>query len=146
MNDIGHWVLSEGLDMSSDLIEEPKGDFMGFVYSITNLVDDRIYIGQKTAWRKKKYPPLKGKNRNRWLMKPTDWKKYSGSSNELLADIEMLGKDNFKFEILKYCYSRSELSYYEAKIQMDEDVLLSDKYYNGIINIRLSKIKFQDEE
>lgn len=63
------------------------------------------------------------------------------SSNDLLDDIKNLGKENFKFEILRFCDSKSELAYYEAKEQFDREVLMSDEYYNGIINLRIGKIK-----
>ena len=62
-------------------------------------------------------------------------------SNELLTDIEKNGKSNFKFEILRFCQSKSELAYFEAKEQFDREVLLRDDYYNGIINLRIGKIK-----
>ena len=43
---------------------------------------------------------------------------------------------------VRFCNSKSELAYYEAKLQFDNDVLLhEDKFYNGIINLRLGKIK-----
>ncbi len=44
-------------------------------------------------------------------------------------------------EILKFCQSKSELAYYEAKMQFDNDVLLKEDFYNGIINLRIGKIK-----
>jgi serine/threonine protein kinase len=66
-------------------------------------------------------------------------KKYIGK--KLLSDIEKFGKDKFKFEIIRFCDSKSELAYYEAKEQFDREVLMSDEYYNGIINLRIGKIK-----
>jgi hypothetical protein len=68
-------------------------------------------------------------------------RKYCGSSNNLLQDIELLGKDKFKFEIIQFYGSKSELSYFEAKLQFENDVLLREDYYNGIINVRVGKIK-----
>ena len=44
-----------------------------------------------------------------------------------------------KFNILKFCNSKFELSYFEAKIQFEKDVLLNENYYNGIINCRIGK-------
>jgi hypothetical protein len=35
------------------------------------------------------------------------------------------------------CPSRGISSYLEAKEQFDREVLLSDEYYNGIINVRI---------
>ena len=78
------------------------------------------------------------------MVKETDWKIYTGSSDKLNEDIQKLGKGKFKFEILRFCQSKSELAYYEAKMQFDNDVLLKEEYYNGIINLRLGKIKKVD--
>ena len=66
----------------------------------------------------------------------------SSSSDKVNHDLIEYGKNNFLFEIVRFCNSKSELAYYEAKLQFDNDVLLNeDKFYNGIINLRLGKIK-----
>ena len=36
-------------------------------------------------------------------------------------------------------FSKSELSYMKAKHQFDNDVLLSNDWYNGIISCRINK-------
>ena len=54
---------------------------------------------------------------------------------------ELYGKDKFTFNILKFCCSKSELAYFEAKEQFDREVLLKEDYYNGIINLRIGKVK-----
>jgi hypothetical protein len=38
------------------------------------------------------------------------------------------------------------LSYLEAKEQFDRKVLLTDEYYNGIINVRVGSSKILKEE
>ena len=48
-----------------------------------------------------------------------------------------LGKENFKREILFYCYSKAELSYVEAREQFARKVLESNDYYNGHIRVRV---------
>jgi hypothetical protein len=58
-----------------------------------------------------------------------------------VKDIQTLGKENFKFEILIFCMNKSQMAYYEAKEQFDREVLLKEDYYNGIINLRLGKVK-----
>jgi len=87
----------------------------------------------------KKMPPLKGKKNKRHKIVETDWRTYTSSSNELNDDIKKHGKENFRFEILQFCNSKWELAYYESKIQFQLDVLVSEKYYNGIINCRIGK-------
>ena len=134
MDNYGHWTYN---------LEEKEipNTFYGFIYQITNTTNDRKYIGKKQSITILKRPPLKGRKNKRHVVKETDWKIYTGSSDKLNEDIQKLGKGKFKFEILRFCQSKSELAYYEAKMQFDHDVLLKEEYYNGMINLRLSKIK-----
>ena len=114
-------------------------DAFGFIYEITNTLNNKKYIGKKQMVRKIKRKPLKGKKRKRIDFIESDWKTYTGSSDTLNNDIALLGLDKFIFKILKFCNSKFELSYFEAKIQFEKDVLLSENYYNGIINCRIGK-------
>jgi hypothetical protein len=127
------------------IVDELPADCEGFVYEITNLTNGRKYIGKKLARFKVTKPPLKGKKNKRRSTKESDWRTYWGSSEHLLADVEKLGEDNFTREILHYCQSRGMLSYLEAKEQFDREVLLSDDYYNGIINVRVGSSKVLQE-
>tara|TARA_R110000803_G_scaffold183313_2_gene245661 strand:- start:3332 stop:3754 length:423 start_codon:yes stop_codon:yes gene_type:complete len=122
-------------------IEDLPTDCEGFVYLITNLTNDRKYIGKKLARFKTTKPPLKGRKNKRRGTKESDWKTYWGSSDKLLADVETLGEDKFTREILHFCPSRGVLSYIEAKEQFDRRVLETDEYYNGIINVRVGSSK-----
>jgi len=131
MSDFGHWNSTEAV---------PE-DALGFIYQITNLVSGRRYIGKKQMKSVKKLPPLKGKKNKRHKTVDTDWRTYTSSSNELNADIVSIGKDKFQFDIIRFCGSKSQLAYYEAKAQFDQDVLLSEDFYNGIINCRIGRIR-----
>ena len=103
-------------------------DYWGFVYCIENLVTGKKYFGKKQFYFSK-IKKIKGK-RKRYLIE-SDWKDYYGSSEKLLDEIKILGIDNFKRTILKLCMSKSMCSYYEAKYQFDNDVLLNpNDYYN----------------
>ena len=110
---------------------------VGFVYEITNIVSGRKYIGKKLAKFKRSRPPLKGRRNKRRYLVNSDWQDYYGSSDELTADVIKLGKENFKREILFYCYSKAELSYVEAREQFARKVLESNDYYNGHIRVRV---------
>ena len=127
-------------------VDELPQDCEGFVYVITNLINNKKYIGKKLARFKVTKPPLKGRKNKRRSTKESDWKTYWGSSDHLNADVKELGEENFTREILHYCQSRGMLSYLEAKEQFDREVLLTDEYYNGIITVRVGSSKVLKEE
>lgn len=135
---LGHWKLANGLELPDDF--ENNKPF-GFVYKITNKSNDKFYWGKKQMICVKKLPPLKGKVRKRKVSKETDWKIYTSSSPNVNKDIEILGIDNFIFEIFDWCDSKSHCAYVEAKRQFADDVLLNEQSYNGIINLRISTVK-----
>ena len=103
------------------------------------------YVGKKLAKFKTTKPPLKGKKNKRRGTKESDWRTYWGSSDHLQEDVLKLGEENFTREILYYCPSRGVASYLEAKEQFDRKVLLTDEYYNGIINVRVGGSKILKE-
>jgi hypothetical protein len=113
--------------------------YQGFVYEITNLTNNRVYIGQKNFWRTVKLRPLKGKTNKRHRRAETDWQQYYGSSKELHGDVETLGPDQFSRTILYMCENRNQMNYFEAREQFARDVLLDKRYYNGIINCRVGR-------
>ena len=124
-------------------VTELPEDCVGFVYLITNLLDNRKYIGKKLAkFAKTTYKTVKLKNGKKKRQKirgkiDSDWREYYGSSVELTKDITTLGKEKFKREILHYCKSKAVCSYIEAREQFDRKVLESDNYYNGHIQVRV---------
>jgi len=124
-----------------NIVEQLPEGCIGFVYLITNTTNGKKYIGKKLGQFKKTRPPLKGKKRKRRTTVESDWREYWGSSEHLLEDVKQLGEQNFTREILYYCTTRGQLSYLEAKEQFDREVLLTDDYYNGIINVRVGGSK-----
>jgi hypothetical protein len=118
-------------------------DVVGFVYLITNTSSGRMYIGKKLFhFSKTTYKTVKLKNGTKKRKKirgkvESDWQDYYGSSDALSKDIETLGKDTFKREILYYCKSKAECSYIEAREQFTRKVLESTDYYNGIISVKV---------
>ena len=121
--------------------ELPEGsshkDVYGFVYMITNRATGRKYIGKKFFWSKKTLPITKTRKRRKRLLVESDWKNYYGSNVHLNEEVKEIGKDVFYREILHLCKTKGECAYLEAKEQFARDVLISDKYYNGIINCRI---------
>lgn len=123
---------------NGQLVEEiDLKKYAAFVYLITNLKTNRLYIGLKqTTFAKTKQ--VKGKKKR--IRAESDWREYWSSSEELKKDVALLGEENFKREILHFCEMKSHANYLEAREQMDRRVLENpDKYYNGIINCRVSR-------
>ena len=128
------WYYNEK-EFTSEMIE----DYIGFVYLITDLSNNKKYVGKKTLQSKRKLPPLKGKTRRRTKIVESNWQDYFGSSEEVNRLVEEHGRDNFKREILHLCKSKGEMSYLEVKEQIEREVLLDDEYYNGIIQVKIHR-------
>lgn len=117
--------------------DEPSDQYYGFVYRITNTINQKAYIGKKLFWFKKT-KVLKGKKKR--YLAPSDWKSYYGSSKAVQADIEQYGEDKFTREIITLCKNKGECSYYEAKAQFDNNVLFQpEMYYNDWIICRVHR-------
>ena len=128
------WYYNEKEFTSEDI-----GEYIGFVYLITDQSNGKKYVGKKLFKSKRKLKPLKGKTRRRIKVVESDWKAYYGSSEEVKQMVEEKGANNFHREILYLCYSKGELGYLEAKYQFEHDVLLRDDYYNGIIQCKIHR-------
>ena len=130
---------------NGEVVDNLPEDCEAIVYLITNKKSGMKYVGKKLAKRKVTRPPLKGKKNKRRSTKESDWRDYWGSSDHLQADVEKLGEDQFTREILYFCASRGIASYLEAREQFEREVLLTDDYYNGIINVRIGGSKILKE-
>ena len=116
---------------------ETPDEFQGFVYMITELDTGKKYIGKKFFWKPKILPITKSRKRRVRTRVESDWRTYYGSNKEVQTLVESKGKDNYKREILRLCKSKGECSYYEAKLQFQYDVLLSDEFYNEFIGCKI---------
>jgi hypothetical protein len=127
----------------NQIVEQLPEDCVGFVYNITNLISGRQYIGKKLSkFSKTSYKTVTLKNGTKKKKKikskiDSDWMTYYGSSIELNKDVESLGKENCKRELLSYCNSKALCSYIEAREQFTRKVLESDNFYNGQISVRV---------
>jgi hypothetical protein len=112
-------------------------DWAGFVYLITDLSNNKKYVGKKNFWSTRRLPPLKGKTRRRIKKTESDWQDYFGSNEEVKLLVEQNGRSNFKREIILLCKTKGEMSYFEAKEQFDREVLFKDDYYNEFIGCKI---------
>lgn len=113
----------------------PEGN-IGFVYVITNNVNGRRYIGKK-SFTFAKTKTIKGKKKRSRI--ESDWKSYYGSNKSLQEDVQRLGEENFKREIVYLCASKTEMTYLELREQIDHRVLETDMFYNDWLSARARK-------
>ena len=136
------WIYLESPFTDNDVL-----DNFGFVYRITNKTTGRKYLGRKVFWFHRKPP---GKKRR--VKKPSDWKKYYGSSDELKADIQLLGKNNFHREIMSLHKTLGKTNFAETEALFQYKVLTeklddgSPMYYNGNILSRYYRKDYFDYE
>jgi hypothetical protein len=127
---------------SEEVVAIPE-EYAGFVYLITNNLTGKKYIGKKLSkFSRTTYKMIglkNGKKRRKKIRAKieSDWQTYYGSSASLNRDVEQLGTENFRREILYYCRSKAECSYLEAREQFARCVLESDEWYNEYIQVRV---------
>lgn len=124
------WIYDD-----KDVDEAILVDYIGFVYQITNLTNNRKYIGKKLL-KSRRTKVVAGKKKK--VSVDSDWKKYWGSNKPLQEDVKSLGEENFKREILRLCKSKSEANYFEGHYQFANGVLLSDNFYNQWIILKVT--------
>jgi hypothetical protein len=118
-------------------IPEDWYEYYGFVYLVTNILNQKKYIGRKFFWR-----TVKGN-----VVGESDWRQYKSSSNNLLSDIMRLGMESFSFEVLSVHKTKSEVEEMEVGTQLTRNVLRctlidgSPEYYNNSINSRYYRPK-----
>lgn len=113
----------------------------GFVYVITNKQTGKFYVGKKilrnnltkrltkkeiSEWSKPGRVPKKRKE-----IKESNWKEYFGSNQELKDDVKSMGEGSFDRQILQFCFSSKQLTYFETLWQLHYDVLCSSNCYNN---------------
>lgn len=116
--------------------EDMIGDNYGFVYIITNLTNNKKYIGKKFFYSSRT-KQVKGKKKKIKVF--SDWETYYGSNGELKNDVNELGECCFSREIIHLCKSKGDCGYLEAKEQFNRNVLETNDYYNNWIMVRVRK-------
>ena len=136
---MSHWLY-----IGKPLLEAPE-EFFGFVYLITNKKSGKKYIGRKYFGTTRRVK-VKGKKRRKVIRKDSNWKTYTGSSKVLNADIQKIGKDNFKFQILILGKTKGQVNYLEENIHHRYHVSIKEDYYNDCIGPRRFATVKLDEE
>lgn len=128
--------LYKGAVFTEDMIPEKA---IGFIYIMEAIIDGKSvsYVGKKnfyaeikTRLSKKAMPTDKRKKTYKRVRKCT-YQNYF-SSNEILKQAYKDGV-YIKRQIIKICYTKSELSYQEVKYQFMYGVLESESWLNGNI-------------
>ena len=136
----------QGQDFESSMIPEGAE---GFVYEMQAIIDGKLvrYIGKKNFYSvtkkrfgKKALSSMEDKRAKKYTMqKKLTYLDYY-SSNAVLKDAHKAGIEIRRY-MLKICFSKMELTYYETKFQFVRGVLESDEFLNGNILGRFYKFK-----
>ena len=118
------WLFNNKPFLSKDI-----KDYVGFVYLIIELDTQKKYLGRKYFYQLRK---VKGKSRRQKT--ESNWKKYYGSSKEVLEQIKIKKIYNYKRIILSLHTTKGDVNYEEIKQQFQRNVLERDDYYNDNIN------------
>lgn len=124
--------LHNGIEFTDEMI----GDYTGFVYIITDLDNQRMYVGQKNFWVPKTRS-VKGKKKRIKVI--SDYKEYYGSNLELQERVKLLGPDKFRREILHLCSNKGSQNYLELREQIDRRVMETERYYNSFVGGKIHK-------
>ena len=107
----------------TELSDIPEGS-IGFIYKITNKETNQFYIGKKSLYSRRTLPPLKGYKRKRKVIKESKWVNYNSSNKEVQGWGEV-----YK-QILRFCFTKKALTYYELKEQFRHDCLEREESLN----------------
>jgi len=138
------WFIYEGGFVKEyDSVDKFPEKCVGFVYKITNIKTGKFYIGRKSLFSntkkkltKKELAEHEGPGRKptkKLVTKESNWQDYWGSNKTILDEIKQTGSQDFRKEILKFCFNKKQLTYWEVHYQCIEGVLMSDKSYNDNI-------------
>ena len=136
----------QGQDFESSMIPEGAE---GFVYEMQAIINGKLvrYIGKKNFYSttkkrmgKRAVAQLQDKRSKKYtIQKKLSYIDYYSSNAELKA-AHKAGIDIRRY-IIKICFSKTELTYYETKYQFVRGVLESDEFLNGNILGRFYKFK-----
>lgn len=152
-----NWFIYEnGAVKEYDSVDKFPENCIGFVYKITNIKTGKFYIGKKSLYSnirkkltKKELAELSGPGRKptkKLVTSESNWLVYWGSNKGILQEIKEEGTDSFRKEILKFCFNKKQLTYWEVHFQCINEVLLTDRSYNDNVLAKFFRKDLVDSE
>lgn len=134
------WIY--GIDNFDELTLSEMVDNVpvGFIYSITNTNNGKVYIGRKSFLTtrkvgigKKAIANMVDKrgSKKKTIVNQSNWEVYTGSNKQLNEDIS--SGNNIRREIIKLCYTKKQMTYWEMFFQFQYDVLREESYNDNIL-------------
>ena len=150
------FIYEDGSVVEYDSVDKFPKNCIGFVYKITNIQTGKFYIGRKSLYSnvkkkltKKELSELSGPGRKptkKLVTSESNWMDYWGSNKGILQEIKEEGTSMFRKEILKFCFNKKQLTYWELHYQCINEVLLTDKSYNDNILAKFFRKDLVDSE
>ena len=150
------FTYKEGQIVEYDSVDKFPENCIGFVYKITNIKTGKFYIGKKSLFSnvkkkltKKELAEYSGPGRKptkKLVTSESNWQDYWGSNKGILQEIKEEGTDNFRKEIIRFCFNKKQLTYWEVHYQCVNEVLLSDKSYNDNVLAKFFRKDLVDSE
>jgi hypothetical protein len=143
------WIFADKLVTVDDIPENAHG----FIYRIVHIPTGRFYIGKKslTSSRTKKIGKrelvkikeerkangISGRLPSKRVVKSdSDWMDYFSSNDWIKGEVKAGKSEEFTREILQFCHSKKNLSYWETWWQFHYDVLNNENSLNDNIGGR----------
>ena len=149
-----NWLYYE--DEIVNISQFPEGTY-GFIYKVTHIPSNKIYIGKKVLYHNQKKKLTKaelelstGRGRKslyKIVQKESDWKTYYGSQKDIKEYITQGKKEEFKREIIQFVNNKKLLTYFETKWLFINGVLeYPDAFYNDNILGKFYRKDFDTQE
>jgi hypothetical protein len=143
------WIFADKLVTVDDIPENAHG----FIYRIVHIPTGRFYIGKKslTSSRTKKIGKrelvkikeerkangISGRLPSKRVVKSdSDWMDYFSSNEWIRGEVKAGKSEEFSREILQFCHSKKNLSYWETWWQFHYDVLNNENSLNDNVGGR----------
>jgi hypothetical protein len=143
------WIFADKLVTVDDIPENAHG----FIYRIVHIPTGRFYIGKKslTSSRTKKIGKrelvkikeerkangISGRLPSKRVVKSdSDWMDYFSSNDWIKGEVKAGKREEFSREILQFCHSKKNLSYWETWWQFHYDVLNNENSLNDNVGGR----------